>query len=170
MALTLEHAFTIRCLLNPSTPTVLGPGSGRGDRIIAPIDSGVIEFVKSGIKAELVAPSADWLILDQINKRAYFDVRLRAKTGAGEVYIQYKGHTILDEAATKIFSFSPEAKSTAFGDSPWAIIPTLETSDEQLKPLETVQLLGQGRWTAELGVLGVEYAVYAVPQGSRSGT
>lgn len=162
MAPTLEEAFTLRCYLDGANVAVINQRLTGLNRVVGPLNSGTIKFAQTGIEAKIKAPGADWLLMDDKNKIAHIDVRLRATTDEGEIYLHYTGRTDIDEAAAKFLSFAPDARSTQFGESDWIVIPTMETSDERLRGLEKVQLLGQGRWVIDEVGRGIEYAVYVV--------
>ena len=68
-----------------------------------------------------------------------------------------------DAATAKVLSFAEDAKSTEFGEHQgWFIGPTFETSDPELKWIEDVVWVGQGRCVVDEGGVGVEYGVWEV--------
>lgn len=57
--------------------------------------------------------------------------------------------------------YDPKAKSTTFGEHEWYVNPVIETNDADIKLwAESSFFVGEGRWVAEKGEVGVEYAVY----------
>ena len=68
----------------------------------------------------------------------------------------------MDEKARKAVSGGPEAKTTAFGDHEWWTAPTMETSDEKFKWIESSFWIGQGRWVVDGQGVAVEYQIFKV--------
>ncbi|KAJ9612928.1 hypothetical protein H2200_002869 [Cladophialophora chaetospira] len=155
----LQHVATLRAYISPEVVNV-GSRSTEHDRFIAPVIGGFFKLTTKDIEAEIIPPGADWPIADSSTGHAYLDVRLRAKTTEGELYIQYTGVLKMNEAATKAFSGAHDAKSTNFGDASWFTRLTVETSDTRLKWLETSLLVGQGRWHVDETGTAAEYMVY----------
>ncbi|KAK6363886.1 hypothetical protein LTS17_012727 [Exophiala oligosperma] len=91
---------------------------------------GFFKLATRKFEAELVAPA--WPVTTSSAGSTYLDVRCRAKTDAGDVYIQYSGVLAVDEATTKPLRRAPDAKSTRFGDTSWFTRVVIETSDERL--------------------------------------
>lgn len=88
-------------------------------------------------------------------------MRITARTPEGEgIYIHYFGHLTVNEAAQKCFAWSPEAKSTEFGDLEFWCAPNIETGSEKFKWVETAAWLGQGRFVVDEKGTAVEYRIY----------
>ena len=155
----LRHIATFRAYVSPEV-SKLGSNTPGHSRSFAPILSGFINFTHEDIEAEIVTP--DWSITDTISGYSYLDTRCRAKTDAGEVYIQYTGFLATDEATTKASRRVPDAKPTDFGDTNWFTRLIIETSDHRLKWLETSILVGQGRVHLDDQGTAAEYLVYKV--------
>jgi hypothetical protein len=91
------------------------------------------------------------------------DIRTRARTDIGEIYLQYGGIMTADTAATNVSGGTQDAKNTEFGDSLNRFIkPLVEASNHRMKWLETSVLNGEGRWVVDEQRSATEYAVYKV--------
>jgi hypothetical protein len=127
------------------------------------VPSGFVKFINPGIEAETASPGTDWIIQDQQNSIFHLDVRTRARTDIGEIYLQYGGIMTADTAATNVSGGTQDAKNTEFGDSLNRFIkPLVEASDHRMKWLETSALNGEGRWVVDEQRSATEYAVYKV--------
>ncbi|KAK6385084.1 uncharacterized protein PV06_09146 [Exophiala oligosperma] len=162
-----------------------GTGSHSVVRSFAPIISGVFSVTNptgdEEIKAELVPPA--WPVttttttststLSEGNvKTAHLDVRCRAETDTKEhVYIRYSGILTVDGTVAKAIRRESDSKSTRFENhSNWFTKVMIETSDQRLKWLETLFLVGQGRIQVDDdnddndagggSRTGAEYAIY----------
>ncbi|KAL6249314.1 hypothetical protein RBB50_003167 [Rhinocladiella similis] len=154
----LQHVATLRGYVS-SEISILSSKSTGQVRSFAPITSGFFKLATGEFEAELVAPA--WPVTTSSADNAYLDVRCRAKSDAGHVYIQYSGFLAVDEATTKALRRAPDAESTQVGDTSWFTGVIIETSDEKLKWLETSVLVGQGRvQVVDDSGTGAEYLIY----------
>ncbi len=160
---SLQEIALLRAYISPDIAN-LGPRSSEHARFIAAIHSGFVKFNGDGIEAEIVPPGADWPITNSGTGHAHLDVRCRARTDAGDLYIQYSGLLAIDETTSKALSGASDAKSTQFGDTKWFIRLVMETSDPRLKWLETSLIVGQGRWNVDEKRIAAEYRLYTLAQ------
>jgi len=153
----LQHIATLRAYVRPE---VVRWGSERPghDRTSASIIGGLLKFIPREIEAEIVPPS--WPVTETFNGRAHLNVRCRAKTDEGEIFIRYAGVLEIDEATTKATKYGPDAKSTSFGDTKWFTTISFQTSDERLKWLEDLVFVGQGRVHLDDAGMAAEYLIY----------
>ncbi|RHZ62626.1 hypothetical protein CDV55_105681 [Aspergillus turcosus] len=157
----LEPCCTMRGYMSKEhTVTLEGIKSGPS-RIIVPITHGFI--VGPGVKAEVLPGSGDWILLDPLTNVSHLNVRVQARTADGHsLYVHYNGVLKLDEAAGKVLSWAPEARTTNYGDHEWFSGPIFETSDPNLKWMETSLFVGQGHFVVEEKEEAVEYQIYKV--------
>lgn len=88
-------------------------------------------------------------------------MRVSARTLAGEgIYLHYFGHIKPDEAGGKILEWSPNAKSTNFGDFEFWCSPNIEIGAAKFKWLEAAAWIGQGRFVVDEKGSAVEYHIY----------
>jgi len=88
--------------------------------------------------------------MDPTTNVLHISVRLQGRiTGGGSLYIQYTGVIKVDEATSKVITWSSDAKTTDFGDHDFWVRPVVETSNQEHKWLETTFFVGQGRWVVE---------------------
>jgi hypothetical protein len=163
MAPKLEKAFTLQVFLAKEDTLSLGPVKGGPHRYIAPLTHGSLEG--SGVKAKIVQGGSDWLLLDPTANVAHLDVRTHLRTEGGDlIYVHYPGIVKMDEAAQKIFQWSPDAKSTKPEDHDYFMsTPTFETSSQSLKWIEQTLFIGQGHWLVPGdGSQAAEYDIYKV--------
>lgn len=126
-----------------------------------PVQSGFLRG--SGIEAEIIPGRADWPLLDPTNNTLHIDARLNLKTTSGEaIYIQYAGVLKADEKSAPHLATEPGAKSTEYGDHEWFVNPVVETSEIELKWVESASFVAEGRWIEEEGRRGIEYEIYRV--------
>lgn len=110
--------------------------------------------------------------LDPSTNVSHLNVRVQARTADGHgLYIHYNGVLKLDEAVGKVLSWAPDARTTNYGDHEWFSGPIFETSDPNLKWMETSLFVGQGHFVVEGKDEAVEYQIYKVvklstPSGS----
>ncbi|KAF2113759.1 hypothetical protein BDV96DRAFT_688680 [Lophiotrema nucula] len=160
MAPKLEQHFTVRVYLTKDTSLSLKGIKGGPTRVILPITKG---FVKGkGLEAEITG-GGDYILLDPTTNVCHLNVRTQARTATGTSnYIHYNGTLKVDEATSKVISWSPDANTTNYGDHKWFVTPIMETDDEEFKWIEDQTWVGQGHWIVEGGETAVEYEVYQV--------
>lgn len=102
--------------------------------------------------------------LDPSTNVSHLNVRTEARTsdGAHSLYVHYRGKLRLDDAATKVLAWNPDAKTTQYGDHDWFIGPIIETDDPAYKWVEVTTFVGQGRFVVDDGGSAVEYNIYKV--------
>jgi hypothetical protein len=92
-------------------------------------------------------------------------VRTQARTADGHsLFVHYTGILKIDEATQKALNWSPDAKTTNYGDHEWFAGPIVETSDPKFKWVEHSLFVAQGHWVVEDGAKAeaVEYEIYKV--------
>ncbi|KAI9754654.1 MAG: hypothetical protein M4579_004617 [Chaenotheca gracillima] len=85
-------------------------------------------------------------------------------SGKTLISFTYTGHIAINEATGAVFTGSPDAKTTDFGDAFTHI--EMETGAEHLKGLELGQFVSSGRFIVEKGKpVVVEYKISQVVKG-----
>jgi len=155
--------MTMRGYLSKENTIDLKAIKGGPQRIVVPVTSGFIRGTgpAEGLEAEILPSSGDWLLLDTSTGTAHLDVRVSARTPAGEgIYIHYLGHLKINEAAEKVFEWSPDAKSTQFGDLEFWCSPNIETGSDKFKWVEAVAWVGRGRFVVDEKGTAVEHQIH----------
>lgn len=68
----------------------------------------------------------------------------------------------IDAACVAAIMGSEDAKTTHYGDHELFAAPIMETSDPELKWIESSAWVAEGRWTVEGGKVAIEYEIYRV--------
>ncbi|KAF4211974.1 hypothetical protein CNMCM8980_001713 [Aspergillus fumigatiaffinis] len=162
----LNHVFNLRGHMGKDTINAGQYRSGPHRRITA-LEGGFLRGIPGtrgeGLDATLIAGGSDWILFDESTNTAHLDVRTQGRTKDGEcVYIHYKGYLRIDEASQQFGSWSPDAKTTEFGQHHWWSAPNIEVSDPNFKWVATTQFIGRGRWFREGDVQAVEYEIFEV--------
>ena len=128
----LNHVFHLRGHMGKDTIKAGQHRSGPHRHITA-LEGGFLRGIPGtrgeGLDATLVTGGSDWILFDEGTNTAHLDVRTQGRTKDGEcVYIHYNGYLRLDQAAEKFMSWSPDAKTTAFGEHHWWSAPNIEAS------------------------------------------
>jgi hypothetical protein len=76
--------------------------------------------------------------------------------------VHYSSVLKVDEATSKVLSWSDDAMTTSYGDHEWFSSPIIETSSEEFKWVETALPVGQGHWIVEDREQAVEYQIFKV--------
>lgn len=122
-----------------------------------------VASVQQSFVPGVVLNSSPFAKLDPSTNVSHLNVRVQARTADGHsLYVHYKGVLKLDEAAGKVLSWAPDARTTNYGDHEWFSGPIFETSDPNLKWMETSLFVGQGRFVVEEKEAAVEYQIYKV--------
>ncbi|KAL8705492.1 MAG: hypothetical protein Q9225_008024 [Loekoesia sp. 1 TL-2023] len=115
---------------------------------------------KPAIDAVLASRGNDYIHNDPDGKTMRLDAHgvLRDQNLGSLIYVHYTGVIKTSPELEKVFSGSPDAKTTDFGNA--FIHLTFETGDERLKGLETGIFVAAGRFLVEKGrPVTVEYRV-----------
>ncbi|QKX62844.1 uncharacterized protein TRUGW13939_10009 [Talaromyces rugulosus] len=161
MAPKLEHVFTMRGYMDAGNTVNLNAIKSGPHRIIVPINGGFVEG--SGLKAQVLPGSGDWILTDPATDVSHLDVRIQARTDNGHsLYVHYNGKLKANDKVNKVLSFASDAKSTDYGDQEWFATPIVETSDPNFKWVEESVFVAQGRFVVEESRSAVEYQIYRV--------
>lgn len=76
--------------------------------------------------------------------------------------MHYDGLMKVDEACVAAIMGTDDAKTTQYGDHELFAAPVMETSDPELKWIESSAWVAEGRWTVEDGKVAIEYEIYRV--------
>ncbi|KAK6395939.1 hypothetical protein LTR65_010048 [Meristemomyces frigidus] len=166
MAPKLEHVFTLRAYISKDTTSQVGTVMGGPQRIVAPVLRGWMEG-KGLERCDIVQPFGDWLQVDPSTGTVHVDVRGQIRTKEGHaIYTYYLGTMVMDSACGKAMSFADDAKTTEFGDHDFFTAPRFETSDPNLKWIESASFVGEGRFVVDDDrSTAVEYAIYHLRSG-----
>ncbi|PKX89223.1 DUF3237 domain-containing protein [Aspergillus novofumigatus IBT 16806] len=162
----LNHVFHLRCHIGKDTINAGQYCSGPHRRITT-LEGGFLRGIPGtrgdGLDVTLVAGGSDWILFDESTNTAHLDVRTQGRTKDGQcVYIHYSGYSKIDEAAQQFRSWSPDAKTTEFGQHHWWSAPNIEVSDHNFKWVATTLFIGRGRWFREGDIQAVEYEIFEV--------
>ncbi|CRG88086.1 hypothetical protein PISL3812_05113 [Talaromyces islandicus] len=161
MAPKLELVFTMRGYLDVENCVDLKAIKSGPHRAIVPINGGFIEG--SGLKAQVLPGSGDWILTDPTTGVSDLDVRIQARTDDGHsLYVHYNGKLKANDKVDKVLSFAPDAKTTNYGDHEWFITPIVETSDPKFKWVEESVFIGQGHFIVDSTGSAVEYQIYRI--------
>ncbi|KXT10221.1 hypothetical protein AC579_2956 [Pseudocercospora musae] len=162
----LEHVFTLRNYFTRENIIHIGPIQGDNGplRMCFPHDDGFLKSADGTEIAKVLPGSGDWALVDTSRGIVHLDVRLnlRTTTGGHSIFITYQGVGNRDEKSKDMLQFLPDAKSTEFGDHEYFASPAFETSDPDLKWVESSVFVGEGRWVCEEGRVAVEYRIWRV--------
>ena len=128
----LNHVFHLRGHIGKDTINAGQYRSGPHRRITV-LEGGFLRGIPGtrgeGLDATLVAGGSDWILFDESTNTAHLDVRTQGRTEDGHcVYIHYNGYLRTDEAAKQFRTWSPDAKTTEFGQHHWWSAPNIEVS------------------------------------------
>jgi hypothetical protein len=68
----------------------------------------------------------------------------------------------VDAACVAAIRGTEDATTTQYGDHELFATPIMETSDPDLKWVESSVWVAEGRWTVEAGKVAIEYEIYRV--------
>ncbi|KAI5364068.1 hypothetical protein Slin14017_G060320 [Septoria linicola] len=144
MAPTLEHYFTMRAYFDRPNMLPVGKVKGGPQRTVVPLNTGWLRG--NGTNAELLPGSGDWFLLNPETNTGNIDVRISLRTDKGHsIYVHYDGLMKVDAACVADI-----------------IGPDYETSDPELKWIESLAWVAEGRWTVEEGEIAIEYEIHRV--------
>ncbi|PWY68998.1 hypothetical protein BO94DRAFT_527516 [Aspergillus sclerotioniger CBS 115572] len=160
------HIFTLRVQAGTESLNASHPQS-KISRHITSLVGGFLRGVPGtraeGFNATLVTGGSDWVLRDEASNIIHLDVRTQGRTDSGDgVYIQYKGHLVLDKQSRKFMSRDGDAEMTAFGDHDWWVVVGFEVSDPGYEWVQRTMFFGRGRFYVEGDLRAVEYEVFAV--------
>jgi hypothetical protein len=178
----LERRFTMRGYTSSDGTCDLKAIQSGPTRLIVPVVGGF--FKGEGVEAEVLSGGGDWplvrlvvvisylckqctdqptLQLDPSTNVAHLDVRAHARVSNGHyIFIHYNGVMKIDVPLSKVLTGATDAETTSFGDHYWYSTPIFETSDPELKWIEDVAWVGQGRVVVDGRGTAVEYEIYQV--------
>ncbi|KAF2170377.1 hypothetical protein M409DRAFT_51426 [Zasmidium cellare ATCC 36951] len=170
---SLTPALTLKIYQSRENVLAFNSTKGLAPRYIAPLVEGHLQPHSSStspsFNAALVPGGSDWLRVDPSTGTGHLDARLhfRSKTDPSYVFfVRFEGIVRMDEAIQKIWEWSPEAKTTEFGEGRNFVSPVIECSAEENKWMETTVFVGWGRYVVEgqgdERRQAVEYEIFAV--------
>ncbi|QDS75188.1 hypothetical protein FKW77_008591 [Venturia effusa] len=154
MAPKLEKCFTMRAYLGKHDTVTLNTPGDATTKVILPLEIGWVEG--SGLKADLMPGGSDWNSVSGPTFTPTKKVTLHCSRRSDSQRV------FLGLVQTAVLSWSPEAKTTQFGDHTWFSQPIMETSDPAFKWVESTMFVGEGRFVVEERRTAVEYEIYKV--------
>ncbi|CAD6586425.1 MAG: hypothetical protein ASARMPREDX12_002367 [Alectoria sarmentosa] len=164
---SLQPALTVLMTIGDISP--VGSASKGTPLAIAALVDGTVKSEPSfspAIDATWVGQGADYIHNDPSGKHMRLDAHGLVKDKSGAmIYLHYGGVVDITPELGLILGGSPDAKTTAFGNS--FIEMKFETGDEKLKDLETGVFVGAGRFIVEKGKPTVlEYKISKAVKGA----
>ncbi|HEV2343639.1 MAG TPA: DUF3237 domain-containing protein [Actinocrinis sp.] len=145
----LQFEATCTATLNP--PLLVGAGPF-GVRMVFSVADGALSGPR--INGKVLPAGADWALMGQ-DGWARMDVRAQFETDDGAIiYAQYHGLIEMNDAAAAAIA---QGEATAFEDHYFRIVPRLECGAEEYAWVNQALFVGEGRFTAGLGL---EYRLY----------
>ncbi|KAL8776107.1 MAG: hypothetical protein Q9203_002632 [Teloschistes exilis] len=142
---SLKPSLVMKVNVGEANP--IGEVSNGSNLLHIAANSGTIKSIPgSGLDLDFqIVFGGDWLYFDADKGRARLNVRGVAKDTEGvPVSFMYTGTILMNEGASKVFSYSPEAKTIPFGAS--TTIHTFESGHPKYKFLENKSWVGNGRF------------------------
>jgi len=136
---------------------------GRPGRMSVPvISAGGKLFLRDGTVAATLEQGWDLGTLDS-DEYLKIDFRTFAETVNNDatLYIHYTGHLHVTPMVRSILEYSPNSKSTGFGDQKMFITLNVETSSLPLDWMNQTVFVGRGRFDVEAHISSIVYEVFA---------
>lgn len=170
---TLTPVLSLKLYQSKDNVLTFNSTKGSAPRYIAPLVEGHLQSHHSSnlpsFHANLVPGGSDWLRVDTSTGSGHLDARLHFRSQADPTsvfFVRFEGIVRMDEAIQKIWEWSPEANTTAFGEGRNFVSPVIECSAENQKWMEVTVFVGWGRYVVEgqgeERRQAVEYEIFAV--------
>lgn len=152
---SLEKVLTLRLYQSKENILSFSTTKGSAPRFIAPLAAGgylTSHPPTAPFTATFIPGGSDWLRMDPTTGTGHLDARVqfRCTTDPTAVfYVQFEGIVRTDEEIKKVFEWSPEARTTNFGEGYNFVMPVVEVSKEEWKWMEETVFLGWERYVVE---------------------
>ncbi|GAA3265665.1 DUF3237 domain-containing protein [Dactylosporangium vinaceum] len=149
----MDLQFEARCTAQLRPPMMVGAGP-LGVRMVFEVVDGTLSGPR--IEAKVLPAGADWVLMGPDNW-ARMDVRAQFETADGAIiYAQYHGLIEMTDASVRAIAEGTESR---YEDHYFRVTPRLECGAEQYAWVNQALFVGEGRFTAGLGL---EYTIYRV--------